>query len=109
MESGISIDDRNREIERNAYNAAFHELGFRWHWDSRTYSELLSPGLNADERIGHYLATRQPHLLKAYDADFLVNAIREKKAQHKTRKTASGAPAGRHFDWAATLGGELGA
>ena len=53
MGSGISIDDRNREIERNAYNAAFHELGFRWHWDSPTYSELLSPGLNADERIGH--------------------------------------------------------
>ena len=109
MGNGISIDDRNHEIERNAYNAAFHELGFRWHWDSLTYNELLSPGLNADERIGHYLATRQPHLLKAYDADFLVSAIQEKKARHKMRKTASGGPVGRYFDWAAKLGCELGA
>jgi hypothetical protein len=28
------------EIDRNAYNAAFYELGLRWHWDIDTYNEL---------------------------------------------------------------------
>ena len=25
------------EIHRNAYNAAFHELGLSWHWDEGHY------------------------------------------------------------------------
>ena len=42
MVNDLPIQYRNDEIERNAYNAAFYELGFRWHWDSHTYYELLS-------------------------------------------------------------------
>ena len=26
-------DDSGVDLERNAYNAAFYELGLRWHWD----------------------------------------------------------------------------
>ena len=29
------------ETERNAYNAAFYELGLRWHWDRQTYCDLM--------------------------------------------------------------------
>ena len=36
MVNDFAILNLNEEMERNAYNAAFHELGFRWHWDSDT-------------------------------------------------------------------------
>ena len=59
------------EVERNAYNAAFHALGLRWYWDADTYSELQSIA-DARERVRMYLRTRQTHLLAAYDADTRV-------------------------------------
>lgn len=61
------------------------------------------------ERIDHSLATCRPHLLKACDAAFLVNVSQEEKTRHGMRKPISGASTGRHFDWAAKLGSELGA
>ena len=73
------------EAERNSFNAAFYELGLRWYWDTDTYNDLL----------------------KAYDAAFLVDAIQQ--AQLKAQRTASQTPAARHFDWAQTLAGEIGA
>lgn len=70
--------DQETEIHRNAFNAAFNELGLTWFWDSATHHRLQA---NADERerIRVYLETQQAHLLKAYDADFLVNAIHTTK------------------------------
>jgi hypothetical protein len=60
------------EARRNACNAAFHELGLDWVWDSGC--GLPDAG---DERacVHAYLARHRPHLLTAYDADFLVDAI----------------------------------
>ena len=95
------------ELERNAYNAAFYELGLRWHWDSATYDELKRQGSSEAERIHRYLSAQQPHLLKAYDAGFLVELIRQKQAQHRSRN--SGAQASRSIDWSQTNAGELGA
>ena len=94
------------EMERNAYNAAFYELGFRWHWDQDTYDALQRHGTNPADRIQHYLETRQSHLLRAYDATFLVAVIEEKKAEH-SKRGADSQPG--HFDWSQTLGAELGA
>jgi hypothetical protein len=94
------------ELERNAYNAAFYELGFRWHWDSATYDELARRSENEAERIRHYLSVAQPHLLKAYDADFLVDLIRQKQLQLKSR---DGGARAHSFDWSQTLSAELGA
>lgn len=68
------------DIDRNAYNAAFYELGLKWHWDADTYQALLSHAGEKD-RIRIYLETHQPHLLKAYEADFLVKAIQTAKAR----------------------------
>ena len=62
------------EIERGAFNAAFYELGLRWHWDGATY-EALSAHSCERARVRHYLEAEQSHLLRAYDADFLTNAI----------------------------------
>ena len=105
MINDLPIQYRNDEVERNAYNAAFYELGLRWHWDSRTYEALMSASRDPAERICHYLQTHQPHLLKAYDAAFLADVIQQKKAQHIQR---CGAGASRHFDWSQAGGCELG-
>ena len=66
------------EAERSAYNTAFTELGLSWHWDAGTH-RALGDGAPARERLRRYLETEQAHLLKAYDADFLVNAIQAAK------------------------------
>jgi hypothetical protein len=109
MVNDLPIQYRHDEMERNAYNAAFYELGFRWHWDSDTYSELLRQCMNPTERVRHYLETWQPHLLKAYDVAFLVDLIQEKKVAHRRRGTVPGAGASGYFNWAEALGSELGA
>ena len=109
MVNDLPIQYGHDEVELNAYNAAFYELGFRWHWDSDTYNQLLRQGSNAAERIRHYLETRQPHLLKAYDAAFLIDVIQEKKTERTQCWSATGAMASGCFDWAETLGSELGA
>ena len=96
------------EMERNAYNAAFYELGLRWHWDSDTYNDLTQRSANISERIRYYLETRHPHLLKAYDADFLAVVIEQKKESARSQRSARGHRSC-HFDWAQTLAGELGA
>lgn len=44
------------------YSLAFEELGLDWRWDGR-------------EPVRAYIEREHPHLLRAYDADFLVNAI----------------------------------
>jgi hypothetical protein len=107
MVNDLPMQYPHDEMERNAYNAAFYELGFRWHWDRDTYSRLARISATPEERVQHYLETQQAHLLKAYDAAFLVRAIQEKKTEHRRRGTepmVSG-----HFDWTQARGCELGA
>lgn len=66
------------EAQRHAYNAAFEELGLTWYWDAATYTRLLAHGRNV---VRVYLETEQAHLLRAYEADFLVNAIETTQAR----------------------------
>jgi hypothetical protein len=96
------------ELERDAYNAAFYALGLRWYWDIDTYNWLRAIPV-ASERIRVYLQTRQPHLLTAYDADFLVSAIETKKALCRKTQRGAGQGGSRHFDWAEAGACELGA
>jgi hypothetical protein len=72
--------DRAAEVQVAAYNAAFHQLGLHWHWDLPTWRALQAADGEA-ERVRRYLEQTQPHLLKAYDADFLVDAIEKTKAR----------------------------
>jgi hypothetical protein len=83
-----SPSGHDTELHRNAFNAAFNELGLTWFWDSDTHHRLQA---NEDERerIRIYLETQHAHLLKAYDADFLVNAIHN--AKQRRLESMSGA------------------
>lgn len=68
----------------SAYNGAFWDLGFRWQWDADTYRDLCNvPG--EKERIRTYVEHHQPHLIKAYDLDFLIDLIHA----NKTRRHAA--------------------
>jgi len=72
------LDDQTDESHRQAYNAAFEELGLSWHWDPVTYARLPARGRDG---VRAYLQKEQAHLLRAYEADFLVNAIETAKAR----------------------------
>ena len=50
------------------YTAAFEELGLAWDWDPATYG-------SGREGLSAYLRKEHPHLLRAYEAEFLVDAV----------------------------------
>jgi len=110
MSIELPVQYAQNEIERNAYNAAFYELGLRWHWDAQIYGQLLTRSPVARERVRLYLESAQSHLLTAYDAEFLVNAIEDKKARHRHGDADSNSWAAPQFcNWAAIQSGEIGA
>lgn len=69
------LDDNRAEQERRAYNTAFEQLDLNWHWDPVTFA-CLPPGPQA---VRTYIQHEQPHLLRAYELDFLVDAIEAAK------------------------------
>jgi hypothetical protein len=66
------------DVHRQAYNAAFDELGLPWHWDAATYERLIG---HASGGVRRYLETESPHLLRAYEPEFLVAAVEAVKAR----------------------------
>ncbi|MFM0738733.1 hypothetical protein PQQ51_15945 [Paraburkholderia xenovorans] len=62
-----------------AYNAAFDELGLRFRWDAYTLVSLAA--IDGEQaRVAAYIETHHAHLLNAYSAEFLSQAILEKKS-----------------------------
>jgi hypothetical protein len=70
----ILDDDAAAEAQRSAFNAAFYELGLRWYWGSDAYRALAAVACERS-RLRSYMQAEQAHLLRAYDADFLTDAI----------------------------------
>ena len=68
------------DIERNGYNVAFCELGLEWYWDARTYADLRA-ATKQKCHVRSYVEAHHPHLLRAYDAEFLVSAIETQRAR----------------------------
>ena len=64
--------DSLAEARRHAYNCAFEALELNWHWDAGTYARLAPHGRDA---VRVWLHSQAPHLLRAYEPDFLVTAI----------------------------------
>jgi hypothetical protein len=82
-------------IDRDAYNGAFWDLGFRWQWDEATYRELARIPAER-ERVRGYIARQHAHLLSAYDPDFLAQLSVERKCSRREALLAarsSGRPA----------------
>lgn len=100
--------DTAGHLDRNAYNAAFYELGLGWHWDAGTFERMQSVACEA-ERIKLYLQTHQSHLLQAYDADFLAKAIETTKARCADLMVACGGTIATDTDWAALHSRQIGA
>ncbi len=92
------------QIECGAFNAAFHALGLRWHWDDDTYEQLAAEPCERS-RLRRHLQHRQAHLLRAYDADFLADAILEVKRRAQHPPNAAPSP---RFDWGAARAGDCG-
>lgn len=86
------------ELERSAFNSAFYELGLHLYWDRGTYQALAAKSSERD-RVRSYLEREQPHLLRAYDADFLADAVIRAKQRCQQSMTASAAHAASEFDW----------
>lgn len=75
----MNQEQRNpAQAELDAYNRAFWQLGLQWAWDGPTFSELSSIASPA-ERLACYLAVHHPHMLRAYDPQFLADAVEAKK------------------------------
>jgi hypothetical protein len=73
------------EVERSAYNAAFYELGLGWHWSADTFESLQATADHC-ERIRRYMEQQHPHLLRAYEAEFLAEAIEARRAELLSRE-----------------------
>jgi hypothetical protein len=100
---------RNEALELRAFNAAFYELGFRWYWDEVTHQALLAYSPDPVERILHYIQSEHAHLLKAYDAAFLLRVIVEKQAVCRRQAEMVTGLDSRPVDWSQMVGQEIGA
>jgi hypothetical protein len=83
LHSTITADEA--EAQRQAYNAAFKDLGLTWYWDPATFARVHALGRDA---MRQYLTSEHSHLLRAYDADFLARAIEAAKEHHYTAVAA---------------------
>jgi hypothetical protein len=73
-----SADERELQTQLCAYNSAFEELDLMFRWDLDTL-KALAGAPNDQARIARYIELQCPHLLKAYSAEFLCQAIADKK------------------------------
>jgi hypothetical protein len=88
------------DLRRHSYNAAFYELGLRWHWDEATFRELMAIE-DCEARVLHYMRQHQPHMLAAYDCGFLCRAIEEARMGALQNLTGNGQNPqhAAQFDW----------
>jgi hypothetical protein len=87
------------EIQCEAYNAAFYELGLSWYWDADTYRRLTNPAAGNDP-VRIYLETEQAHMLKVYDAACLAEAIQATKGRCYDAMRGDGRSTPLKVDWA---------
>ena len=105
--SALEDGDAGTELDRSAFNAAFYELGLRWFWDSDMYREL-STAVCERERVRTYLEGEQAHMLRAYDAEFLTDAILKAKQRCRSSMANCTPRALPGFNWADARWGETG-
>jgi hypothetical protein len=87
------------ELERGAFNAAFYELGLHVYWDKGAYQAAMAADASEHDCVRGYLEREQPHLLRAYDADFLTDAVIRAKQRCQQSLAASGPSTFPEVDW----------
>lgn len=97
--AAIPLESGDIHKDLHAFNAAFYDLGFRWHWDMDLYQRLLSHG-SEEERIRVYLQEHQSHLLTAYEVDFLIDVIQKAKSRCCDAMGGCGPDASSGINWA---------
>jgi hypothetical protein len=96
------------DLQCDAYNAAFYELGLGWHWDAGTWRSL-APLTSEVERISTYMQAHHAHLLHAYEPAFLAGAITSARTRCVELMQASGGALAGKADWAALQSRQIGA
>ena len=107
MVNDLRMQYPHDEMERNAYNAAFYELGFRWHWDRDTYSRLVRISATPEERL-----QLLPGNAAGASAEGLRRGIpgaRDPGEEDRAPPARNRADGVGHFDWTQARGCELGA
>lgn len=102
------IESAEEAMHCEAFNAAFYELGLKWYWNLPTYYKLQPDAPGLKERIQNYLEAEQPHLLKAYQPEFLVDAILNTKARCLSERLARGSTGLLGESWAAMQAAQVG-
>jgi hypothetical protein len=69
-----TANSSSEQPKQATYTAALEELGFSWEWDPATYG-------TGREGLRAYLEREQAHLLRAYEADFLLEAVESTRAR----------------------------
>ena len=81
IDGQLAAYERALDAQICAYNTAFADLGLRFRWDTQTLNALASIE-DEKARIIAYIESHQTHLLNAYSAEFLSEAILAKKVAH---------------------------
>jgi HAD superfamily hydrolase (TIGR01509 family) len=89
-----TLADTERDGHRVAFNAAFDEFGFSWHWSVDTYGELLAV-TGGKERMRHYYED-YPEASNISDdfklrIDELIIELHKSKTRHYTELLSTGA------------------
>ncbi|HTH80188.1 MAG TPA: hypothetical protein VL593_14525 [Ramlibacter sp.] len=79
MNAVLSRPLSDDDMQIQAYNGAFEELGLQWYWDRSTWAALPPDS----SRVLEYVQREHPHLLRSYDGDFLVTAVESARARHE--------------------------
>ena len=85
-----TLAETERDGHRVAFNRAFAEAGLPWHWDERTYGELLAVA-GGKERLEHWWRQVDPASCQAPATAARVAALHALKSRHYESLVASGA------------------
>jgi HAD superfamily hydrolase (TIGR01509 family) len=77
------------EIHRRAFNRAFRDEGFPWHWDRATYRQLLQV-TGGKERIRHFVEQNDSEYQHIEDLDHCIRRIHQRKTKIYTDMVANG-------------------
>ena len=85
-----TLADNEQDGHRVAFNRAFEEAGFDWHWDEEIYEQLLTV-FGGKERIHYYLRDFLEGFTPPADTDEFVRDLHAQKTRHYVALLQSGA------------------